>query len=203
MKLFHSPASPYVRKVVVLLHELERADAVSLETVTTTTFAPSEAVTAGNPLSKIPALERPEGPTLYDSRVICAYLDDLFHGGLYPKTAARWDVLTLEATAEGIMDAAVNMAYEVRLRPEDKQFDQWLDAQWGKVSRAVAALNARWMSHLQGPRDIGHIGVACALGYLDFRHDARNWRAGNDSLAAWYETFAQRPSMQATVPPAA
>ncbi|XDA98467.1 glutathione S-transferase [Sulfitobacter sp. LCG007] len=203
MKLFHSPSSPYVRKVMVLLHELGRIDAVTLEIVSTTVLEPSKALTAGNPLSKIPALERPDGPTLYDSRVICAYLDDRFQGGLYPANHARWDVLTLEATADGIMDCAVNMAYELRLRPEEKRFDQWLEAQWGKVSRAVSALDARWMSHLRGPRDMGHIAVACALGYLDLRHDARNWRKGNDALAAWFAEFDSRPAMLATRPPAA
>ena len=203
MKLYHSPASPFVRKVTVLLHELGQSDAVTIEPVATTPLTPAAALTSGNPLSKLPALERDNGTSLYDSRVICAFLDDHFKGGFYPQGASRWDVLTLEATGDGIMDAAVTMTYEGRLRPQAQQSPEWIEAQWGKVSRAVAVLNNRWMGHLAGPVDIGHISVACALAYLDFRHDARNWRAGNDSLAAWFADFESRPSMQATKPPAA
>ena len=88
MKLFHSPASPYVRKVVVLLHELGKTDAVVLDTVATTAFATNEGLSTANPLGKLPALQRDDGVTLYDSRVITAYLNDLFDGGLYPQGAS-------------------------------------------------------------------------------------------------------------------
>ncbi len=203
MKLYHSPASPFVRKVCVLLHELDRAGAVELETVTTTALASDAALKTANPLARLPALERADGPTLYDSRVITAYLDDLFQGGLYPGGAARWEVLTLEATGDGIMDSAVSMVYELRLRPEDKQSSDWIEAQWAKITRAIGALNSRWGSHLSGRVTMGQISVACALAYLDFRHGDRNWRQGNDALAAWFESFESRPSMQATRPPAA
>lgn len=203
MKLYHSPASPFVRKVVVLLHELGRADAVQIDTVVTSAFASDKALMAANPLAKLPALARPDGITLYDSRVITAYLNDLYGGGFYPQTAARWEALTLEATGDGIMDAAVSMAYEVRLRPEAEQSADWIEAQWEKVARALAVLNARWMSHLSGPPTIGHISVACALSYLDLRHGARNWRLENDALAKWHAEFDSRPSMAATRPPAA
>lgn len=203
MKLYHSPASPFVRKVVILLHELGKADAVQIESVTTSAFASDKALMAANPLAKLPALARPDGITLYDSRVITAYLDDLYGGGLYPQTAARWETLTLEATGDGIMDAAVSMAYEVRLRPEAEQSAEWIEAQWEKVARALSVLDARWMSHLSGPLTIGHISVACALSYLDLRHGARNWRLENDALAKWHAEFDSRPSMGATRPPAA
>ena len=203
MKLYYAPTSPYVRKVMILLHETGQLDDVILEPVATTPIAPSDALRAKNPLGKVPALERPEGPTLYDSRVICAYLDARAGDKLYPKTSARWDTLTLEATGDGIVDAALLMTYESRLRPEDKRWPEWVDGQWSKIANAVSVLNARWMSHLNGPLDMGQIAVACALAYVDFRHDARNWRKGNDSLAAWYAGFESRPAMQATVPPAA
>ena len=201
MKLFHSPASPFVRKVVVLLHELGQADAVELATVHTTALESDPGLVASNPLGRLPALERPEGPTLYDSRVVCQYLNAHFGGSLYPQDSRRWETLTLEATGEGIMDSALSMAYEVRLRPEAEQSAAWVEAQWAKVSRAIGALNSRWMSHLAGPVDMGQIAVACALGYVDFRHDARGWRKGNDALAAWYAEFESRPSVAATRPP--
>ncbi|MDZ4136270.1 MAG: glutathione S-transferase, partial [Paracoccaceae bacterium] len=111
--------------------------------------------------------------------------------------------LTLEATADGITDAAILMVYETRVRPEDKRFDPWVQGQWAKIARALDALESRWMSHLHGPLDIGQIALACGLGYLDFRHGTRDWRAGRPTLAAWEAKFAQRDSMKATAPPAA
>lgn len=200
MKLFHSPASPFVRKVNVLLHELGQTDAVALEPVVTTAMDPSERLIASNPLGKIPALERSDGPTLYDSRVICAYLNDQFNGSLYPSGAQRWQTLTLEATGDGIMEAAVAMTYEVRLRPEAERSPAWIEAQWSKAARAIAVLNARWIGHLAGPLDIGHVAVGCALGYVDFRHATRDWRRDNPALADWFAGFESRPSMQATRP---
>ncbi|WP_299619582.1 glutathione S-transferase [uncultured Tateyamaria sp.] len=202
MKLYHSPASPFVRKVVVLLYELEKTEAVELATITTTAMASDASLMAANPLARIPALERPEGVTLYDSRVITTYLDDLFEGGMYPSGASRWEVMTLEATGDGLMDSAVSMVYEIRLRDPAHQSEAWIEAQWAKVERALDALNTRWMGHLSGPVSMGHISVACALGYLDFRHDARGWRQGREALASWYEGFAARPSMVATDPTA-
>ncbi|WP_264211701.1 glutathione S-transferase [Leisingera thetidis] len=199
MKLTYSPASPFARKVVVLLHETGQLDDVEMLNVATTPVSPSQEVKASNPLAKIPALERNDGPALYDSRVICAYLDARAGGRLY---RGGWDSKVLEATADGIMDAAVLMSYEKRLRPEEKQWDEWLEAQRGKVLGACAALNARWMSHLQGPLDIGQIAVACALAYVDFRHPDAGWRQGNEALAEWYSEFDSRPSMLATKPPA-
>ena len=201
MILFHSPASPYVRKVVVMLHEMGRIGDVTLKTVTTTALASDESLKAANPLARLPALQRDDGVTLYDSRVITAYLDDLFEGGLYRTGSGRWENLTLEATGDGMMDSGVSISYEIRLRPENEQSPAWIEAQWAKIARAASVLNARWMSHLAGPLSMAHISVGCALSYLDFRHGARDWRQGNEALAAWHRDFESRPSMQATRPP--
>lgn len=203
MKLYHSPTSPYVRKVMVLLHETGQLDHVELVNTVTTPLQPDENLLAKNPLAKVPALERPDGPTIYDSRVICAYLDARNNAGLYGTGARHWDIRTLEATADGILDAALLMAYEWRMRPEEIRMPEWVDGQWGKVARAVSVINARWMGVLEGPLNMGQIAVGCALGYVDFRHDARGWRNGNDALANWYKTFESRPSMAVTVPPKA
>ncbi len=199
MKLIYSPASPYVRKTHVTLLETGQADDVALTRVKTTALATAAEAASANPLGKIPALVRPDGPAIYDSRVICRFLAARAGADLYPEERL-WDVLTLEATADGILDSAVSMVYEHRLRPEDMVFDGWVEAQWGKVEGALDALNARWMSHLNGPFDMGQIAVGCALGYLDFRHEVRNWRHGRDDLSAWYAAFAQRDSMAATQP---
>ncbi|WP_322893134.1 MULTISPECIES: glutathione S-transferase [unclassified Yoonia] len=197
MKLLMSPASPFVRKVRVVLRELDLLDQVEEVNVTTTPLASDATVIAANPVGKIPALVRPSGPAIYDSRVITRFLNDQAGGTLYPQ-ARIWDILTLEATADAIMDATVSMTYELRFRPEAQQSPDWIAAQWGKASRAIAAINTRWMSHLQGPLNIGQIGVACALSYVDLRHDARGWRNGNDDLARWHADFITRDSMQST-----
>lgn len=199
MKLIYASASPFVRKVCVLMHETGQAADIELITVAASPIATPTEVRAANPVGKIPALIRPDGPAIYDSRVICRYLDDRAGAGLYPQDGL-WEILTLEATADGLMDAAVLMVYEGRLRPNHMIFDDWVEAQWGKVAGALDALNARWMSHLNGPLNMGQIAVGCALGYLDFRHGARNWREGRGALDDWFAVFSQRDSMKATVP---
>lgn len=200
MRLYFSPTSPYVRKVIVLLHETGQFGEVELVTGSGTPLDPGSAPVEANPLGKVPALERPDGPALYDSRVICRYLDDRAGAGLYPVGARLWDTLTVEATGDGILDAALLMVYEGRLRPEEMRFAPWVEGQWAKVERALDVLETRWIPHLEGPLDAGQIAVGCALGYLDLRHDARRWRNGRARLAAWYAGFAARPSMRATVP---
>lgn len=199
MKLISSGTSPFVRKVHVLLHETGQMDSLEIAPIPTTPFDTASEVASANPLGKIPALIRDEGPTIYDSRVICRFLDDRAQSNLYPQ-GRLWETLTLEATADGIMEAAVLMLYEHKLRPAEAVLETWVDAQWDKIARAVDALNARWISHLRGPLDMGQIAVGCALAYLDFRHDARGWRKGNDALDDWFALFSQRDSMTATQP---
>jgi glutathione S-transferase len=199
MKLLIAVTSPFVRKVRVLIRELGITDTINEQTVATTAFNSDASVIAANPLGKIPALIRDNAPTIYDSRVITRFLNDTNDGALYPATRI-WETLTLEATADGMMETAVSMAYEVRLRPEAEQSPAWIEAQWDKTSRGIAAVNTRWMSHLSGPMDMSHIAIACALSYVDLRHDARNWRDGNTALAAWHADFEARDAMQATKP---
>ncbi|MDE3028334.1 MAG: glutathione S-transferase [Paracoccaceae bacterium] len=202
MRLYHSPTSPYVRKVMVLLKETGLEGSVTLVPAAGTPVDAGTMPVAQNPLGKIPALERADGPAIYDSRVICRYLDDRAGGKLYPTGPRLWETLTLEATADGILDAAILMVYEARLRPEDKRYAPWVDGQWAKIARALDALNGHWMSHLAGPLDMGQVAVACALGYVDFRHADRHWRLGREALADWYTRFSARDSMKATMPPA-
>lgn len=204
MQLFHNPASPFCRKVDVLLHEAGRFDDVEPVAAgghPTATGKDLNMPAAHNPLGKIPTLLRPEGPAIYDSRVICRYLDDRFEAGFYP-ASRLFETLTLEATADGMMEAAVLMVYETRSRPETARHPAWVEAQWSKVTRGLEAIEARWMSHLHGRLDMGQIAVGCALGYLDFRHPDRDWRKDHATLAAWFTDFAARPSMQATEPSA-
>lgn len=199
MKLLMAAASPFVRTVRVAIRETGQTDAIEEVPVVTTPVAHSPDLAAVNPLGKVPTLLREDGPALYDSRVICRFVDARAGAGLYPE-ARLWDVLTLEATAMGIMDAAVIMVYEKRVRPEETWSPDWLENQWLRVERALSVLNARWMSHLAGPLDMGQIALGCALGYLDFRHAERDWRGDHDALASWEAEFARRDSMRDTRP---
>jgi glutathione S-transferase len=202
MTLFHNPASPYVRKVMVLLHETGQLDRVALQHSQLTPVSPDAALNQDNPLGKIPALRLDDGNVLYDSRVILEYLDQQHVGNpLIPREGtARWRRLTLAALADGIMDAAVLIRYELALRAPEKHWDQWLDAQRDKIRRALAVLEADAIAELTSHFDVAAISVACALGYLDLRHPDLEWRKSNPQLSAWYAEVSQRPSMLATVP---
>ena len=199
MKLLMSPASPFVRKARVVVRELGLTDQISEIPISTNALNSDPTIVAANPIGKIPALVRDDGPAIYDSRVITRFLNDHADGALYPR-AQIWELLTLEATADAIMEAAVAMTYEVRLRPENERSTDWIEAQWVKASRGIGAVNKIWMSHLNGPLNIGQIAIGCALSYVDLRHDARGWRDGNAALAAWHANFVQRDSMIATAP---
>ena len=198
MELLGSGASPFVRKTRVCLAETGIEDIPYVE-VTASPMGGEDRINAANPLGKIPALVRPNGPTIYDSNVICRFLDHRAEADLYPN-ARLWEVLTLEATGDGIMEAAVGMVYEARFRPKTKVWTPWFDAQWVKINRSLDALERQWMSHLYGPLDMGQVSVACALGYLDFRFEDVDWRKGRDGLATWSKGFSERPSMVETAP---
>ncbi|AZD88931.1 Glutathione S-transferase family protein [Pseudomonas chlororaphis subsp. aureofaciens] len=204
MTLFHNPASPYVRKVMVLLHETGQLDRVALQASQLTPVNPDAALNQDNPLGKIPALRLADGNVLYDSRVILDYLDQQHVGNpLIPREgSARWRRLTLAALADGIMDASVLIRYELALRAPEKHWELWLDGQRDKIRRALAVLEADAIAELASHFDVAAIGVACALGYLDFRHPDLQWRDAQPQLAAWYAEVSQRPSMLATQPPA-
>ncbi len=199
LQLIYSPASPFARKVNVVIRECGLIDRMEFVPVQTTPLEQSPALTQANPLGKLPALVRDDGPALYDSRVITRYLDAISGGKLYPSSRI-WEVLTLEATADGIMDAAVLVVYERRFREEALRSEEWMEAQISRIVRSLDAIGDRWMSHLGGRLDIGQIGVGCALGYLDFRHPEMDWRAGRPSLADWFARFSERESMWATAP---
>ncbi|RON07517.1 glutathione S-transferase [Pseudomonas brassicacearum] len=203
MTLFHNPASPYVRKVMVLLHETGQLDRVTLQHSQLTPVSPDATLNQDNPLGKIPALRLADGNVLYDSRVILDYLDQQHVGNpLIPREgSARWRRLTLAALADGIMDASVMIRYELALRAPEKHWDQWLDAQREKIRRALAVLEADAIAELTSHFDVAAISVACALGYLDFRHPDLEWRKTHPQLSAWFTEVSLRPSMLATQPP--
>ena len=199
MKLHFNPASPYVRKVRVLALETGLMGDIELVKVTITPTGPDASLCSDNPIGKIPTLVRDDGGALYDSRVICEYLDDRHSGArMFPENgAARWTALRRQALADGILDAAVGTRYETFLRPQALRWPDWVDGQMGKVRRGLDVLETEALGDTV---DIGTISVACALGYLDFRFADEGWRDSRPKLAAWYETFAARPSMTETGP---
>jgi len=202
MTLFHNTLSPFVRKVMVLLHETGQQDRVALQDCVLTPVSPDTALNADNPLGKIPALRLADGNVIHDSRVILEYLDQQHVGNpLIPREgAARWRRLTLASLADGIMDASVMVRYELVLRASEKHWDEWLDAQREKIRRALAYLEGDAIAELTSHFDVAAISVACALGYIDLRHPDLDWRSANPQLANWYFDVSQRPSMVATMP---
>jgi glutathione S-transferase len=201
MKLHHALPSPYVRKVRAVAIELGLDGQIDLVTRAMTPVSPDADLNADNPLGKIPCLVTDEGDSLYDSRVICAYLDDVAGGGkMIPASgSARWTALRREALADGILDAAVGRRYETFLRPAALQWDQWIDGQRQKFIRGLDQFEAEAVSFGDSV-DIGIITAACACGYMDFRYADENWRNGRPNLAAWFETFSKRPSIATTAP---
>lgn len=203
MKLIHSETSPYARKVMVFLHLGGKTDEVEIVPGAGTPLQPNEATCAVNPLGKLPCLVTDAGAPLYDSRVICRYLDAHFSLGLYPDGDALWPVLTREALADGILDAALLVVYEGRLRPEELRYSPWVKGQMSKIHRALGQLEGeagRFGAGRDGAPDAGLVAVGCTLGYLDLRFPDMGWREGRPGLAEWFEGFAALPAMQATKP---
>lgn len=190
-----SPASPFGRKVKIAAQQLGLLDRI--EIVAADTSDPEEALRQQNPLGKIPALILEDGFVIYDSRVIVDYLDHLAGGGvIIPQDpASRYPALVMQSLADGIADAALLQVYEGRWREPEHQNAKWKAHQQGKVERGLAAAEAL---ALNGPIHIGHIALACALGYLDLRF-AGSWRATHPKLVAFLDDFAARvPAFETT-----
>ena len=199
MKLVYSPPSPFVRKVTTLIYHANLNDRIELINVKTTALSVAEEARAANPLGKIPVMILEDGKAIFDSRVITQYLDNFAGSNLYPQDKI-YDILTLEALADGIMESAVSITYESKLRPQNEQSPSWMEAQWSKVLHAVKALDDGEFKAMDSGMNMGQIAVACALGYLDFRHDARQWRSGHSNLASWNDKMMKLPALIKTIP---
>ncbi|MFF7710787.1 glutathione S-transferase N-terminal domain-containing protein [Pseudomonas sp. NPDC007930] len=199
-KLYFAPTSAYVRKVMISAHCLGLAGQIELLDSAAHPVQRDERIARLNPLAKVPALQTPEGLALYDSRVICEYLDAYAGGGLFPTGSARWPCLARQALGDGLLDAALLARYESTARPADKHWPGWVEAQWLKVRAALAEIERQAPTFSPGPSDIGLIALGCALGYLDFRFAELNWRAGHPATAAWFAQLEQHPALRATRP---
>jgi glutathione S-transferase len=201
MTLHWSPRSPYVRKVMIAAHEMVLQD--RLRTVRTVVggTTPHLELMRINPLGKIPTLELEDGTVLYDSPVICEYLDTLHDGPkLFPVAwPARGVALRRLALGDGMLDAALPWLGE-RFRPTDRQSQPHIDLWRAKLLACVDALEHEADALADDKLTIGHLAIGVALGYLDFRFDELHWRDGHPRLAAWHATFNQRPSVAANPP---
>lgn len=202
MKLWYSPASPFVRKCLIVAHERDLTDRIEILNAAANVVDPDKRIMESNPTGKIPTMILNDGQVLFDSRVICAYLDSIHDGKkLMPRSGTkRFEIMTLEALGDGIMDAAVNNRYENALRPEELRWKAWSDGQMGKVTGALDQIEKGWIKSLGRAPNMGSIAVAAALGYLDYRYPEMNWRRGRPKLTRWFKRFSERPSFAETRP---
>ena len=193
-----TPASPFGRKVKISARLAGIYDRI--EHVNANVRDPDDDLRTQNPLGKIPVLVLDDGAAIYDSRVIAEWIDDQAGGGvLIPEGNDRIDALILQALADGVMDASILIVYEGRYRPEEMRFQPWLDYQSDKIRRALSHLEQK-PPELKNRPHIGHIALACALGYLDFRF-AGEWRTTYQGLVSWLDEFASTvPAYDLTAP---
>jgi len=201
LRLFFSPASPYVRKVMVAAHERGIADKVEKLASAAWPVKRDPNIVKHNSTGKVPCVLLDDDTPLFDSRVISAYVDSIGVSGdsLYP-AANRFTVLTLEALGDAILDACLLHRYENVLRPEDKRWDDWSRGQMEKIDSGLDDLDGRWFGELSASFNAGSIAAACTLGYLDFRFPDKDWRSSRPKLAGWYAEVSKRPSMVETQP---
>jgi glutathione S-transferase len=199
MKLHWSPRSPFVRKVMIVAHEVGLADRLTLVRTVAATTKPHPELMRDNPLSKIPTLVLDDGTVLYDSPVICEYLDRM-HGGpkLFPTDGvARMTALRRQALGDGFLDFLLLWRDE-RARPQPS--DLHLASFAAKRKATLAAMGDEIEDVAATAFSIGHVALGCALGYLDFRFASEDWRGDHPRLARWHADFCARPSVRATQP---
>ena len=198
MKLFSSPTSPFVRKVRILIREKGATDLIP--EVTVSAMADPEELHAANPLGKVPALETDEGTTLFNSPLICQYLDESLPGAklVPPMGADYWKVMRLLTIGDGMSEAAFSLTME-KNRPEAERSSMWIGRWQRAITRSLDLLEEE-ASDLQGPLNLGTISVGCALGYLDFRHGNLEWRDTRPALSKIAERIFALPSFKETEP---
>lgn len=204
MKLFFSPASPFVRKVLVCAIERGLDGAIERLPSAAHPINQDKTIRSHNPTGKVPTLIAKDGTPIYDSRVICEYLDSVGDAPrLFPaEGAARWQALVLQSAADELLDAALLARYEAIARPEALRWPDWTRGQMEKIDASLDDFANRWIGHLETRLDIGVVATGCALGYLDFRFGDHDWRKSRPRLAAWFAAFSERPAMKATAPTA-
>jgi glutathione S-transferase len=199
MKLHWSPRSPFVRKVMIVAHERGVIDLLDCVRTVAAMTTPHAALMQDNPLSKIPTLVLDDGTALYDSPVICEYLDALDgKPQLFPPDRKlRMLALRRQALGDGFLDLLV-LARNERLRKQPSRLH--LTSAAVRTAAVLDSLEREADALAASAFDIGHIAIGCALSYLDFRFAEQDWRKDHQRLAIWHAVFAARPSVEATRP---
>ena len=198
MQLHWSPKSPYVRKVMICAHELGVVDRIELTRSVAAMLKPNARLMEDNPLSKIPTLVLETGFVLFDSLVICEYLDDLVNGPLFPKAGwDKWQALRWHALGDGLLDQLILWRNE---REREVPLQPLIDAFDCKTRATLKQLDDETQALAEMPFSIGQIGIGCALGYIDYRFEDLEWRSQAPRLAEWYRELRMRPSFKATEP---
>jgi glutathione S-transferase len=201
MKIYGDMVSPYVRMCFVTAHEAGIGKQLELVAADVTVAIENEWLASLSPIAQIPILVTADGTVLHDSRVIIDYLCRAGSQKLLAESGSgRFRILTLQAIGLGIADAAVAFRNEIAQRPQDLHWNPWLNRLKLRVERALNALEAQWQTEL-AELNVGSIGAAVALSYLDYRFDAWSWREGRPQLSGFHARFSARPSMQATFLP--
>lgn len=198
MKLHWSPKSPYVRKVMVCAHELGCVADIELVRSVAAMLKPNAAIMRDNPLSKIPTMVLADGFTLFDSAVICDYLNAIHGGALFPMAGrARWVAQRWAAFGDGLLDALILWRNE---REREQPLAALLSAFELKTRASLVQLNDEAAALTEAPLSIGQVTIGCALGYLDYRFSDFGWRSQAPALAVWHQALMRRPSFVATEP---
>lgn len=199
MKLFHSVASPFVRKCMVVAFEVGLDGKIErMPQAAHPIHRNDHVLLSFNPLGQLPTFVTDDGQVLHDSRVICEYLDHVGAGGLLPDAgAARWACMTAHSLADGMMTAALLARYERLMRPADKFWSTWADAQMDKVDSTMTWLE-KCVTDFGDRVDLATIAFACGVSYLHFRFPDLGWQARFPQVQSWHMRFSERRSMQAT-----
>jgi len=201
MRLLYAPTSPFVRKVMVCAHLSGQAERIEWLDSAAHPVRRDSRIAVHNPLAKVPTLILDDGESLYDSRVICEYIDSLGSAGIFPPAGpARWKALTRQSMGDGLLDAALLARYELTARPTEMQWPVWRQALLTKVTACLGAIEAIAPELAVDRPTIGEVAIGCGLGYLDFRFPELGWRASHPAATRWHAEFAQLPAMQATLP---
>ena len=197
MKLLYQTHSPYARKVLVFAHEVGLADHIEVVHHETSPTKRNEHVYAMNPLGQVPVLVRPGLPAIFDSDVICSYLDTLHSGRrLIPVAGeSRWQALRVQAIAHGLADSGGAIRWETVRRPVELRYPPLRE---GHIGKLIASYE--WLEReldVDSPIHVGHIALATSLSWLEFR-GLPGFREKQPRLVAWFDSFQDRPSMRAT-----
>jgi glutathione S-transferase len=199
IELFYASTSPYVRKVMACAIELGIAERIVKLPSAAHPLKRDERIAGFNPLAKVPVAKLADGTLLFDSRVICEYLDDLGRGTLFPRGPERWEVLTEQALGDGLLDAALLTRYEHTCRSDAIRSQEWIEGQMVKIAAALDQMESA-VAVFGSRITIGSLTIACALGYLDFRFALYDWRSSRPALTEWFAVMLRRPCLQQTVP---